>query len=98
VKRTTIVADDELLLEAKYQAEREGRSLSALVQDALREYITAHRPKRQISCAGIVSVDWSPTAEEIDRVLLEGLDPEEGWSPDRSGLVETEARRTAEAS
>jgi metal-responsive CopG/Arc/MetJ family transcriptional regulator len=83
MKRTTIVADDELLLEARYQAEREGRSLSALVQDALREYVAAHRPKRQLSCAGIVSVPMTWTQEDLDRELIAGLDPEEGWAPDR---------------
>jgi metal-responsive CopG/Arc/MetJ family transcriptional regulator len=98
MKRTTIVADDELLLEAKHQAEREGRSVSALVQDALREYIAAHRPERRLASAGIVNVNWSPSAEEIDRILIEGLDPIEGWSPDRSALRSADQEQTVEAS
>jgi metal-responsive CopG/Arc/MetJ family transcriptional regulator len=98
MKRTTIMADDELLLEAKYQAQREGRSVSALVQDALREYIAVHRPKRRLASAGIANVDWSPSAEELDRVLIEGLDPIEGWSPDRSALVTGQDPQKAEAS
>ncbi len=98
MKRTTIMADDELLLEAKHLAQAEGRTLTALIQDALREYLDVHRPKRRLACAGIVNVDWSPTAEEIDRELIRGLDPIEGWSPDRSELREPAARRTGEAS
>jgi metal-responsive CopG/Arc/MetJ family transcriptional regulator len=98
MKRTTIMADDELLLEAKYQAEREGRSVSALVQDALREYIETHRPKRRLLSAGIVNIDWSPSAEELDRILIDGLDPIEGWSPDRPARTTTDDAKKIEAS
>lgn len=87
MKRTTIVADEGLLQEAKHLARYEQRTLSALMEDALREYIAGHRPKRTISCAGIVSVPISLSPEEIDRALMDGLDPVEGWSPDRSGSV-----------
>lgn len=96
MKRTTIVADDELLLEAKHLAEREGRSLSALVQDALREYVAVHRPKRRISFIGIGESDGTPwTVEEQNQALIDGLDPIEGWSPDRSALRETAPARAA---
>ena len=83
MKRTTIALDDDVLLEAKYQAQDENRSLSAVIQDALEEYIKAHRPKRKMSSAGIVNVPISWTPEEMDRELMEGLDPIEGWSHDR---------------
>jgi hypothetical protein len=42
--RTTINIDDALLAEAKQVAARSGRSLSALVEDALRESL--HRRNR----------------------------------------------------
>jgi hypothetical protein len=87
MKRTTIMADEELLLEAKHLAQRESKTLSALVQDALQEYIAKHRPKRHISFIGIGESDGSPlSVEDQDRMLREGLDPIEGWSPNRSGL------------
>jgi hypothetical protein len=93
MRRTTIIADEELMLEAKHLAQRESKSFSALVQDALREYIAGHRPKRHISFIGIGESDGSPlSVEEQDRMLRDGLDPIEGWSPDRSG-----SRRAAKA-
>jgi hypothetical protein len=87
MKRTTIMADEELLLEAKHLADHESKTLSALIQDALREYIAGHRPKRQISFIGIgESTGPSLTVEQQDQLLRDGLDPIEGWSPDRSEL------------
>ena len=87
MRRTTILADEELLLEAKYLAKNENKTLSALVQDALREYIVGHRRKRQISFVGIgESSGPSLSVEEQDQLLRDGLDPIEGWSPNRSGL------------
>ena len=87
MRRTTIMADEELLLEAKHLADRENRTLSALIQDALREYIAGHRPRRHISFIGIgESSGPSLTVEEQDQLLRAGLDPIEGWSPDRAEL------------
>lgn len=93
MKRTTILADSELVLEAKHLASLEGRTFTALVQDALRDYVEAHRPaRRRISFAGIGRSGSSLTAEEMDRMLIAGLDPIEGWSPRRSEPIEAETR------
>jgi hypothetical protein len=87
MKRTTIMADEELLLEAKLLAQRESKTLSTLVQEALREYIAGHRQRRHISFIGIGESDGSPfSVEDQDQMLRDGLDPIEGWSPDRSAL------------
>ena len=43
--RTTIKIDDELLAEAKARAAASGRTLNAVVEDALRE-VLARRPSR----------------------------------------------------
>jgi hypothetical protein len=91
MRRTTIVADEGLLLEARHLADHENKTLSALIQDALREYIAGHRPKRHISFIGIgESTGSSLTVEEQDQLLRDGLDPIEGWSPNRSGLRRSE--------
>jgi hypothetical protein len=84
MKRTTILADDGLFLEAKYIASRQGKTFTALVQDALRDYIEAHRPPRRISFAGIGRSGKSRTPEELDAELIAGLDRYEGWSPPRA--------------
>jgi hypothetical protein len=89
MKRTTVMADDHLLLEAKQLASHEGRPLTALFQDALREYIEAHRRPRRLSWIGMARSDRSLTAEEMDEMLIAGLDPIEGWSPSRGAQGET---------
>ena len=45
--RTTIRLDDHLLREAKDVAARSGKTLTALVEDALRETIARHRQRAQ---------------------------------------------------
>ena len=55
MKRTTILADEGLLLEAQQLAARRGITLTTLMQEALREYLKAHRPERQLSIIGIGS-------------------------------------------
>lgn len=41
--RTTVNIDDALLAEAKERAIREGRSVGAVINDALREYMARRR-------------------------------------------------------
>ena len=93
MKRTTILADEELLCEAKELAAKQGLTFTALVQEALRNYIAMHRLPRRISFAGMGRSGRSLTPEEMDRMLVAGLDPIEGWSPDRSELRTREIGR-----
>jgi hypothetical protein len=88
MKRTTILADEGLLLEAQQLAARRGVTFTTLVQEALREYLKAHRPERQLSIIGIGS---SGEPYPVDReggwdeaLLSKAIDPIEGWSPRRS--------------
>jgi hypothetical protein len=88
MKRTTILADDGLLLEAQRLAARRGIPFTALVQEALREFLEAHRPDCQLSIIGIGS---SGEPYPVDReggwdeaVLSKAIDPVEGWSPGRT--------------
>jgi hypothetical protein len=83
MKRTTILADEHILVEAKHLAAREGRTFTALVQEALRDYVETHRPKRRISFAGIGRSGKLRTSERMDAELIAGLDRYEGWSPPR---------------
>lgn len=47
--RTTIRLDDHLLRETKALAMRTGRTLTAVIEDALREAIARHRRHRRAS-------------------------------------------------
>lgn len=84
MKRTTILADEGLLIDAKWLARQQSKTFTALVQEALQEYIAAHWPKRKISIIGIGRSAGPWTADSLNQELIEGLDPVEGWSPDRS--------------
>src|SRR5437899_1037207 len=53
MKRTTILVEEDLLLEARQLAAQRGMTFTAVVQEALREYITVHRPQRRISFMGM---------------------------------------------
>ena len=91
MKRTTILADEELLCEAKELAAEQGITFTALVQQALRNYLAIYRLPRHISFAGIGRSGGSSTPEEMDEILIAGLDPIEegpcgraygGWVPE----------------
>jgi hypothetical protein len=80
VKRTTILADEELLLLVKQLAREEGRSVTALVHEALRDYVKQHQPPRKISIAGIARLNQPWTADSLNEMLAEDIEPTEGWS------------------
>ena len=78
--RTTIRLDDQLLADAKQLALRNGRSLTALIEDALREMlarqqqVAARRPVRLPTASGNglqPGVDLDDSAALLD--LMESL-------------------------
>jgi predicted transcriptional regulator len=90
MRRTTILAEDELFLEARYLARSQGKTFSALVQDALRQYVERHRaPRRRISLAAIGRSGRARTQEEMDADLAAGLDRADGWSHPPGASVDT---------
>lgn len=85
MKRTTITADENLLYEARYQAELEGKTFTALVQAALAEYIKAHRTPRQLPEFVGMGRSGDGTISSRDKEILRNeIDPVEGWSPRRT--------------
>lgn len=84
MKRTTIMAEEGLLYEARHLARREGKTLSALVRAALLEYITAHRPLRKLPDFVGMGHSGDPLwAGRDEEILAAEIDPIEGWSPGR---------------
>src|SRR5437868_15158112 len=84
MKRTTILVDEGLLLEARQLAAQQGMTFAAVVQEALRAYIAAHRPRRRISflgmgCSGYPPVDLRGGRDE--EILAAEIDPIYGWAP-----------------
>ena len=84
MKRTTILADEGLYLEAKHLAEREGKTFTWVIHEALTEYITAHRPEQGLPDWVGMGHSGDPTwAERDEEILAAAIDPISGWSPKR---------------
>ena len=90
MKRTTIIADESLLLDTKYLAKALGKSFTVVVREALAEYVASHRPKRArvLSIEGIGHSegpsDWSNARELIRQDARSGkINPLYGFTPGR---------------
>src|SRR5438477_532166 len=64
MKRTTVLADEGLLLEATNLARRQGKTLTSVIREALAEYVVAHRPKKR-------DLSWAPVGDSGDPTILE---------------------------
>ena len=84
-KRTTILADEVLLLEARHFAKQNGTSFTKVVETALREYMEAHRPARHMEFIGM-GCSSGPVFSVADgwdeEILAAAADPVAGWAPD----------------
>lgn len=86
MKRTTVLLDDALLIEAQALAEQRSMTFTSLIGEAIRAYIQANRMPRRLSCIGIGRSDRSRDTLRDGRdedELRAGIDPVEGWSPQR---------------
>lgn len=81
MKRTTIFADEDMLLELKQIAKAQNRTVADLVRGALQEYIQARRPKRRrLSFFGIGASGHADLSERVEEILTEAVQRESGWS------------------
>ncbi|MBI4543047.1 MAG: hypothetical protein HY705_08465 [Gemmatimonadetes bacterium] len=71
MRRTTVFLDDLLLRRAKQAARAEGRSLAALVREAIWTYVSAGPPARSRlpSVAGSFESGRSDTSERVGEWL-----------------------------
>lgn len=93
MKRTTILAEEELLLEAQYLAKQQGKTLTTIVREALAHYVAAQRKPRHFLCDGIGNSGDPDLVHKIDDILRTELDPIEGWSPRHGSEVDQPNRR-----
>jgi hypothetical protein len=89
MKRTTILADESLLTEIKYLAAREGKTVTALVHEALAAYVAEHTAPRRLAIAGIGHSGQNDVAERADEILSAEISKDSGWSPRRASSVDT---------
>lgn len=82
--RTTVTIDDALLAEAKVVAARSGRTLKAVVEDALRESLARQRAEQRPRLPLPVSKfkGWVKPGVEIDSNadLLDLMEEDGHWS------------------
>ncbi|MBI2938996.1 MAG: type II toxin-antitoxin system VapB family antitoxin [Chloroflexi bacterium] len=86
MKRTTILADEDLLLEVKHLAAQEGKTLAEAVREALRAYVQAHRQPRRLSFVGAGRSGEPSVVRREESILTAEIDAIEGWSPRRRAL------------
>jgi metal-responsive CopG/Arc/MetJ family transcriptional regulator len=85
MKRTTIMADEGTLLELKAIAQRQGKSTSQVIREALAEYVVTHRADERhknplLALVGLFDGGPGDTSERIEEILEEEIDPISGWS------------------
>jgi len=79
MKRTTILAPDELLLELKYLAKQQGKTVTIVVQEALADYVAARRSPRKLSFIGIGDSGQTDVSERFDELLRANTNRRRGW-------------------
>jgi len=85
MKRTTIMADEDTLLELKAIAQRQGKSTSQVIREALAKYVVAHRAEGRhknplLALVGLFDGGPGDSSEHIEEILEEEIDPISGWS------------------
>lgn len=99
MRRTTIRMNDQLLADAKQAAARAGRSLTALIEDALRAALArqpAGRRRRRVRLTTVRGRGPRPDID-LDRTaaLLDVLDRADGLLYGRAGIVAERSSRPA---
>ena len=73
MKRTTILADESVLLELKHLAKQEDRPVSELVREALANYCAQPRPQRKLGFVGAGRSGRKDVSGRDEEILHKGL-------------------------
>lgn len=73
MKRTSILADESVLLELKHLAKQEGRPVSELVREALATYCAQPRPKKTLGFVGAGRSGRKDVSRRDEELLRKGL-------------------------
>lgn len=90
MKRMTVVADEDLLLQMRHLAQRRGTTFTSVLEDAMRAYLAVQQPRSSIEpLFGIVSskkpIDHGDGRDEealevgVQRVYGLSPEPPGGW-------------------
>ena len=80
MKRTTIQADEPLLLELRQLADEQGMTTSQIIREALKQYLHKHqRGIRTLSFAGVGSSGRKDISTKAEELLTTQVKKETGW-------------------
>lgn len=83
MKRTTVFADEDVLLELKQLARQQGRPVSDLMREALEQYVGSRRGDRpRLPFKAIGSSGLGDLASRADEYIAQGMTRSEGWTND----------------
>mgnify|MGYP001102822862 CR=1 FL=1 len=77
--RTTILLDNNLLLEIKQLARANGTTASAIVREALETYVDQRRPARSLSFTGVGRSGRASVSKDAEAILRRKADRRKGW-------------------
>ena len=86
MKRTTIMAGEDTLLELKAIAQRQGKSTSQVIREALVKYVVSHRVERRYKNPLLAPAGFGENSGETDvseraeEILVVEIEPIRGWS------------------
>lgn len=90
MKRTTIMVDEETLLDLKQLAQAQQRSTSSLIREALCQYVIEQREENppQNPLLGLIALGESAEPTDVadggdEAMLRAGVDSIRGWSLSR---------------
>lgn len=86
MKRTTLLLDDHLLLEAQHLAKQRGTTFTTVVDEALRDYLHKQRTPRRLSVIGMGRSEQPTSAMQDgwDEAELRSEVGSNGWAPQRT--------------
>ena len=77
--RTTILLDNDLLLEVKRLARASGTTATAVMREALKAYIGQQRPARALSFTGVGKSGRRSISKNAETILRRKVDRRKGW-------------------
>lgn len=77
--RTTILLDDDLLLEVKQLARTNGTTATEVIRKALKTYIRRQRQARIPSFTGVGKSGRHSISERAEEMLRRKINRREGW-------------------
>lgn len=69
MRRTTILLDDDLADQLDYERRRRNQSTTAIVREALAEYLAGGKKPRHLGFIGLGSSGQKDTGRNVDQIL-----------------------------